>query len=172
MVYTVGDYYNDGVREGVVFEVSADGRHGKIVSMRHSAEPLQWSSDSAEQKCYIGADGDNDGAVNMAKVMAVSNWQSKYPAFKWCANLGADWYLPAKDELQSLISVSATINKTLVAKGGDKIYQNGDLEYYLSSTEYSSDASCVYIYRFMINSIASSTKDNNNNTTIRAIAKF
>ena len=26
-VYQVGDYYNDGVREGVVFEISEDGLH-------------------------------------------------------------------------------------------------------------------------------------------------
>lgn len=34
--YKVGDYYNDGKKEGVVFEVSADGRSGKIVSMTES----------------------------------------------------------------------------------------------------------------------------------------
>lgn len=27
-VYQVGDYYNEGVREGVVFEISEDGLHG------------------------------------------------------------------------------------------------------------------------------------------------
>ncbi|MBQ2423661.1 MAG: PEGA domain-containing protein [Alistipes sp.] len=169
--YHIGDYYNDGVKQGVVFAVENGGRNGKIVSLKH-AKGLYWTNDSTEQKRSIGAKNSTDGAANMDAVKRISGWQSKYPAFKWCANLGADWYLPAKDELQSLISVSATINKTLTAKGGDKIYQNGDLEYYLSSTEYSSDPSWVYIYRFMINSIARSTKDNNNNTTIRAIAKF
>ena len=169
--YHIGDYYNDGVKQGVVFAVENGGRNGKIVSLKH-AKGLYWTNDSTEQKRSIGANNNSDGIINMNTVKRISGWQSKYPAFKWCANLGADWYLPAKDELQSLISVSATINKTLVAKGGDKIYQNGDMEYYLSSTEYSSDPSWVYIYRFMINSIARNTKDNNNNTTIRAIAKF
>ncbi|MBE6203019.1 MAG: serine/threonine protein kinase, partial [Rikenellaceae bacterium] len=31
--YKVGDYYNENGKEGVVFEVSDDGRHGKIVSL-------------------------------------------------------------------------------------------------------------------------------------------
>ena len=169
--YHIGDYYNDGVKQGVVFAVENGGRNGKIVSLKH-AKGLYWTNDSTEQKRSIGANNNSDGIINMNAVKRISGWQSKYPAFKWCANLGADWYLPAKDELQSLISVSATINKTLTAKGGDKIYQNGDLEYYLSSTEYSSNSSQVYVYRFMINSIATNPKDNNNNTTIRAIAKF
>ncbi len=100
--YKVGDYYNDGVREGVVFEVSADGRHGKIVSMKQSAEYLQWSSDSAEQKRLIGADSKTDGAYNMAKVTARPDWQRKYSAFKWCADLGEGWYLPSKEELLTI----------------------------------------------------------------------
>ena len=92
--YKVGDYYNDGVREGVVFEVSADGRHGKIVSMMQSAERLQWSYDGAEQDRLIGANSETNGAYNMAKVKAISGWEAKYPAFKWCADLGECWYLP------------------------------------------------------------------------------
>ena len=46
--YKVGDYYNENGKEGVVFEVSADGQHGKIVSMTQSREMLRWSSDEAE----------------------------------------------------------------------------------------------------------------------------
>ena len=114
--YKVGDYYNDGVREGVVFEVSADGRHGKIVSMKQSAEILQWSSDSAEQKRLLGADGETDGAANMAKVKAISGWEAKYPAFKWCADLGEGWYLPSIEELKVFMlndAVHDAVNRTL-----------------------------------------------------------
>lgn len=31
--YAVGDYYDDGVKQGVVFVVTPDGKHGKIVSL-------------------------------------------------------------------------------------------------------------------------------------------
>ena len=127
--YKVGDYYNDGVREGVVFEVSADGQHGKIVSMKQSAKELLWSSDSAERERRIGADSKTDGAYNMAKVKAISGWQSKYPAFAWCADLGEGWYLPAKEEL------------LVIYKKKDKLSRNlADRLFYLfwSSTEYDS----------------------------------
>ena len=100
--YKVGDYYNDGVREGVVFEVTADGRHGKIVSMKESVDYLEWSSDSAEQKRLIGADSKTDGAYNMAKVKAIPGWRDKYPAFRWCADLGEGWYLPSIEELLTI----------------------------------------------------------------------
>ncbi|MBQ8853480.1 MAG: TIR domain-containing protein [Alistipes sp.] len=113
--YNVGDYYNDGVREGVVFEVSADGRHGKIVSLKKS-EWLRWSSDSAEQKRLIGADSETDGAYNMAKVKAIPGWKTKYPAFKWCADLGEGWYLPSKEELLTIYKYKDKLNPKLTDK--------------------------------------------------------
>ncbi len=126
-IYKVGDYYNDGVREGVVFEVSADGRHGKIVSMRQSGN-LQWSSNRAEQKRLIGADSDTDGAYNMLKVQARSGWRDKYPAFKWCADLGEGWYLPSKEELRTIYKNKDKVNSNLT----DKLSSDW---YYWSSTE-------------------------------------
>ena len=136
--YNIGDYYNDGVREGVVFEVSADGRHGRIVSMKQSSEELQWSSDETERQFLIGADSKTDGAYNMAKVMARPDWQSKYPAFKWCADLGEGWYLPSIEELKTFTlndAVHDAVNRTLIARGGTKLYDRGERRGYWSSTE-------------------------------------
>ena len=126
--YAVGDYYNDGKKEGVVFEVWDDGNSGKIVSMTQSASALQWSSDEAEQKRFVGANSETDGAVNMAIIKAISGWESKYPAFKWCADLGEGWYLPAKEELLTIYSNKDVVNANLVYKVLSS--------YYWSSTEY------------------------------------
>ena len=125
--YKVGDYYNDGTKEGVVFEVSADGKHGKIVSMTQSSRTLQWSSDATEQKRLVGADSQTDGAVNMAIIKSISGWESKYPAFKWCADLGEGWYLPANEELLTIYSNKDVVNANLVYKLSSS--------YYWSSTE-------------------------------------
>ena len=38
--YSIGDYYNDGEKEGVIFDVSADGRTGKIVNIYHYYQML------------------------------------------------------------------------------------------------------------------------------------
>ena len=135
--YKVGDYYNENGKEGVVFEVSADGLSGKIVSMTQSTNELQWSS-ITRQWDFIGADSKTDGTYNMAKVKAVFNWQSKYPAFKWCADLGEGWYLPAIDELKKFTlnnAVYDAVNRTLASKGGVKLYNPGEGECYWSSTE-------------------------------------
>ena len=126
--YAVGDYYNDGKKEGVVFEVWDDGNSGKIVSMTQSASALQWSSDETEQKRLVGADNQTDGAANMAIIKAISGWESKYPAFKWCADLGEGWYLPAKEELLTIYSNKAAIDANLT----QQLLEN----WYWSSTEY------------------------------------
>ena len=137
--YKVGDYYNDGTKEGVVFEVSADGKHGKIVSMTQSSKWLDWTSDKAERKRLIGADSKTDGAYNMARVKAIANWREKYPAFKWCADLGEGWYLPAIEELKKFTlndAVHDAVNRTLTSKGGVKLFNRKDRGgSYCSSTE-------------------------------------
>ena len=148
--YAVGDYYYDGVKEGVVFEIWDNGNSGKIVSMTKSSSTLQWSSDTEEQKRQIGADSETDGAYNMAVVKAIADWETKYPAFKWCADLGEGWYLPAKQELQTIYNNRTAIDANLTDVIGTS--------WYWSSTEYdlqySSGEFCawnVYMYGGLTN---------------------
>ena len=129
--YKVGDYYNDGVKEGVVFEVDSDGYHGKIVSMTNSSNGLDWSY---EDNILIKAKHKTDGLLNLAKVSRRKDWRKNYPAFAWCVDLGEGWYLPAIGELQSLFAAYEAVNKTVVAYGGERLYKD---EEYWSSTEYS-----------------------------------
>ena len=98
--YKVGDYYNEGGKEGVVFEVSADGRHGKIVSLDEANLP--WCTDEQfERAIVVGASSTTDGKANTDRVMARSD-SDEYLAFVWCRAKGRDWYLPAKDELKCI----------------------------------------------------------------------
>lgn len=135
--WQVGDYYNVNGKEGVVFWVDETGKHGKIVSMTESGY-LLWTSDKNEQRRLIGADNETDGAKNMAVVKQIPDWQSKYPAFKWCADLGEGWYLPAKEELK-LFTLDTTVldkvNRTLAQHGGKRLAEKGADFWYWSSTE-------------------------------------
>ena len=143
--YKVGDYYDDGRKRGVVFEVTSDGKHGKIVSLMESSKVLSWSSDKTEQKRFIGAIDKRNGANNMAKVKQVADWRKKYPAFAWCVDLGDGWYLPAIEELKKFTLDSAihdTVNRTLASKG-TKLANNGDYRWYWSSTE-STNVLCAW----------------------------
>ena len=128
-IYKVGDYYNNGKKQGVVFKVSEDGRHGKIVSLTQSEYIFPWTSDIDERKRLIGADDKYHGAKNMAKVEQIPNWQSKYPAFAWCASLGEGWYLPALEELLAIYRSKEKLNAALANNGAEIA------KWYWSSTE-------------------------------------
>lgn len=127
-VYKVGDYYDENGKEGVVFDVCDEGRHGKIVSVKQSSEELKWITDTNEER-LIGANNVHNGAYNMSVVKQIDGWRSKYPAFAWCADLGEGWYLPAKEELLTLYSNKDAVNNSLRAINA------AELNWYLSSTE-------------------------------------
>ena len=174
--YKVGDYYNDGKKEGVVFQVWDGGKHGKIVSLTESSSKLLWSSDDYEQKRLIGADDKENGANNMAVVKQIFDWRSKYPAFKWCADLGEGWYLPAIKELELFTlntSVYDAVNQTLASKG-KKLANKGDVHLYWSSTEhnyqYSSGEFCAWLVRMYTGNTNNIFKDGYN--SVRAVSAF
>ncbi|MBR2025638.1 MAG: ribosomal protein L7/L12 [Alistipes sp.] len=164
--YKVGDYYDDGKKNGVVFEVTADGKHGKIVSLTESSNKLQWAvdrnfgtlfnRDNPSEK-LIGADDKYDGANNMSKVKQIDGWRAKYPAFAWCADLGEGWYLPAKVELRAIYRT-----RTLFDMKG------GDLKSYWSSTE--DDQFCALVVDMDGGYTGGSLKDSNH--YVRAVSAF
>ena len=107
--YKVGDLYDENGKLGVVFEVSADGKHGKIVSLVKVV--LEWANEKFDSwREEIGAYSETNGAVNMAVVQRIPNWRGKYPAFAWCADLGEGWYLPAIDELKAIYDIRNILN--------------------------------------------------------------
>ncbi len=168
--YKVGDYYYDGVKAGVVFEVTPDGKHGKIVSLEQS-EWIQWTTDKVEKKRKIGANNYANGAHNMQIVKSVADWQTKYPAFAWCAKLGEGWYLPAINEIKKLTldqTVHAMVNKTLAERGGTRLYNSGEEAQYWSSTEYSK----VYAWCILMHSGYNGGFFKSHHRVVRAVAAF
>lgn len=131
--YKVGDYYNDGTNEGIVFEVYDDGWHGKIVSLDYSEE--LWAVDAVIEN-RTGATSNTGGMSNMNKIKELPNWEDNYPAFAWCASLGSDWYLPAVDELVLISENMDAVNMGLSRRGYE-----GLTGWYWSSTESSYDES-------------------------------
>ena len=162
--YKVGDLYDDGIKKGVVFEVSADGKSGKIVSLEESQQ--QWAT-SDVYKNATGATWGTDGAMNMRKIQSIGGWQEKYPAFAWCASLGDGWYLPAKSELQDISRAKTKIDATL-EKQGLEITNN----WYWSSTEYSTKEFCAW--RVHMDDDDGYTTYNNKNfyNYVRAVSAF
>ncbi len=114
-VYKVGDFYDDGTKKGVVFEVSEDGKHGKIVSLNE--KKIKWSTDF---KTLVGADSPTDGRLNTDVVMRRKD-RAEYSAFKWCREQGKEWYLPSNEELLVLYRVKGLVNKTLTQNSYQEI---------------------------------------------------
>ena len=155
--YKVGDYYNDGTKEGIVFEVSNGGYSGKIVSLEQNE--CAWS----EKYVKTGATSKKDGMYNMQKIRSLSNWQNDYPAFEWCASLGEGWYLPALKELKAIYAKRTAIDKALKAKGKSEL--DG---WYWSSTQ--DDGACAWNVSMYVGKTHSLIKDLN--YYVRAVSAF
>lgn len=170
-VYEVGYYYDRDGKQGVVFEVSADGRHGKIVSLTQSGSQMNWCADKGDQKRAVGTDNRKDGAANQSVIKAVRGWQQKFPVFAWCAEQGDGWYLPAIEELEKFATnakVNSAVNNTLSRVGGTPLFGLGDSGWYWSSTE--ADKNCVWFVRMNYGDSGSGTKDYTYH--VRAVATF
>lgn len=132
--YKIGDFYNEKGKRGIVFDVSADGKHGKIVSLEQML--ISWSNDSDSCKNIIGATDFEDGARNFSVIRGISNWKDKFPVFAKCAEMGEGWYVPAVNELEKMLSsnFSVVIKKmsSIAEYTGEVFYL---LSYYWSSTE-------------------------------------
>lgn len=171
--YKVGDYYNDGTKEGVVFWVDDTGRHGKIVSMTQSSGLLPWTSSLSEQKQRIGASSETDGVANLRVIQQRPNWRENYPAFAWCAELGESWYLPAIEELKLFATkgrVYDAVNSTLCDKGGTSLVPSRALSCYWSSTE----SKWIKNFARVVSMTVRATGFNNKNYyySVRAVSAF
>lgn len=136
-LYAIGDYYDDGNKQGVVFAVSDDGLHGKIVSLKQSPSVKQWSIDRG---IVVHAEDYYNGAANMAVIKREYDWKRRFPAFAWCASLGREWYLPSYGEMEMLFSVKKNVNTRLSQNGGVPLSKS----YYWTSTEDSSETAWYF----------------------------
>ena len=100
----------DGV-QGIVYQTSPCV---KIFSVQQTM--TQWSVES-EVGESTGEMDKYDGAKNMAVLKA--RGLDKYPAAKWCADLGDGWYLPAVYELEDVFYQAAVFDEVLSANGFD-----------------------------------------------------
>ena len=167
--YRVGDYYDDGKKQGVVFEVSEDGLHGKIVSLKQ-VECSWCTYEQGVKEILVGANSENDGKANTDIVMRREDY-AEYSAFRWCREQGDEWYLPSKDELLVLSKVSSLVNNTLAKYSLPLIvveYCDEDTRYWSSTEDFVYCAYCV--------SLDGEGGDMNlgkcNDLSVRAVAKF
>ena len=120
--YPVGKVLTVNGVKGVVFE-SLNSKN-KIVYVLETSS--KWSTE------YITTNATNrdDGMENMKLI--VNRGISSYPSFKWCRDLGVEWYLPALNELNTIYNNRSKLNTALSNAGGTTLDTSA---YYWSSTE-------------------------------------
>lgn len=109
--YSIGDIYpNEDNPIGVVFYISDNGRHGRIVSLLHTYGK-KWDSRGFLYFTDTGGYSTTDGSLNpMPRPYSpVQDWIDE--------NLGEGWYCPATGELTNICNHINTINNTLESNG-------------------------------------------------------
>ncbi|MCM1504612.1 MAG: hypothetical protein NC127_05400 [Muribaculum sp.] len=121
--YSIGDLYPNATNPiGIVWKVSEQGLHGKIVSLDQASK--QWDVNSLTCE-NASAYNKSDGSAN--------KMPSGQPYQSWVSSHGTGWYGPALNELVGLNSVLSSINTALRSNGYSAI--DG---FYWSSTQHSS----------------------------------
>ena len=168
--YELGDFFNEKGLEGIVIYVDESGKNGKIISLRQSSAPMQWASDVAEQNRLVGTIYMSGGVENLAKIVKIPNWKEKYPAFKWCFDLGRGWYLPALQEVERFSIHKDAINSALSAVGGTPI---GGYSYWSSTEDSVSAENGEYKAHYLnVNTNTSLSNQKKYKFYVRAVADF
>ena len=160
-IYKIGDYYDENGKQGIVFDVTADGKHGKIVSL--DGNRAYWAFTSWES---VGAASDDDGIENLNKIKTRPGWTEDYPAFAWCVSKGDGWYLPVRNELLLIFKNRDAINNCLIKRG----FQELQIGVYWSSTESVDKCYCACFVSLRDGYTNCEDKYSNNN--VRAVAIF
>lgn len=116
---------------GIVFSNNyGEHKRNLIVSLDETAS--KWCINDT----IIKKNSKTDGLKNMEIIQAIDKWDSIFVAFKWAADRGDGWYLPAKEELLALYNTykinKEKFNSKLIVSGGTPI----DNEWYWSSSEH------------------------------------
>ena len=136
--YAVGDPYYEGDEVvGIVFEISDEGKHGKIAALANVAEKgrinAMWDTRANVNENYIliGASSLDDGMANMAAARANDPELAYFTALGLCAAKGDGWYIGATNEMLALYAAKATVDAACKAHGGKAL----DADDYWTSTE-------------------------------------
>lgn len=180
--YEIGTLCEVNGTKGVIYAIKTDKNDDTwvyVVSLDQAF--LQWSTETVWCNC-----GSDKGAWNTydpfdpryshaeGGVRDIAN----YPAFKWCMEHGADWFLPSSTELQWLWDATSggahvydcdtmkAFNKTITENGGTAIAE----DYYWSSNETSYDM--IELIAFMDNSVICLEPYKTKFYQTRAVARF
>ena len=157
--YAIGDLTTINGVKGVVFYASEDIVY--VMSVKQNSKYyIYWGPD------YVTTNATDYtyGMYNSNIIKSIDGWEENYPAFKWCADLGENWYLPALNELHAIYEAMNVLNEILSANGYTTLSGS-----YWSSTEHEYESGAYWL-NFSDGDWDFSYKDNSN--SVRAVVAF
>ncbi len=180
--YEIGTVLEYSGSKGILYAIKTDKNGitwGYLFSL--DEEDLQWSTEYVFCNCISDKGAWNtydpfDERYSQAEggVRDINN----YPAFKWCMDHGADWFLPSSTELnwmwEAITDGERDFNATSVAEWNKIITDNGGEPfcetYYWSSNETADDL--IEVIAFMDDSVVCLDPAKDNVYTARAVYRF
>ena len=179
--YEIGQIYDINGTKGVAYAIKTVGNDTFAYFFSMDEADLQWSTENVWCNCVSSKGAWNtydpfDERYSQADggVRDINN----YPAFKWCMDHGADWFMPSSQELQWMwdaisegthnfdnASVAA-YNKLLTDNGGMPFVET----YYWSSNETAEDL--VELVAFMNDSVVCLEPYKTYTYTVRAVYRI
>ncbi len=173
--YEIGSIYEVNGTKGVIYAIKTDNK-GLTWCYLFSLdeEDLQWSTKYEWCNCISDKGAWNTYDPFNYYGMDIQN----YPAFKWCMDHGADWFLPSSKELmwmwEAITEGARDFDAPAVAKWNKIITDNGGEPfvetYYWSSNETSDDL--IEVIAFMDDSVVCLDPAKDNVYTARAAYRF
>lgn len=179
--YEIGQIYDINGTKGVAYAIKTVGNDTFVYFFSMDEADLQWSTENVWCNCISSKGAWNtydpfDERYSQADggVRDINN----YPAFKWCMDHGADWFMPSSQELQWMWdAISAgthdfdsesvkAYNKLLTDNGGMPFFET----YYWSSNETAEDL--VELVAFMNDSVVCLEPYKTYTYTVRAVYRI
>lgn len=179
--YEIGQIYDINGTKGVAYAIKTVGNDTFVYFFSMDEADLQWSTENVWCNCVSSKGAWNtydpfDERYSQADggVRDINN----YPAFKWCMDHGADWFMPSSQELQWMWdAISAgthdfdsesvkAYNKLLTDNGGMPFVET----YYWSSNETAEDL--VELVAFMNDSVVCLEPYKTYTYTVRAVYRI
>jgi hypothetical protein len=179
--YEIGQIYDINGTKGVAYAIKTVGNDTFVYFFSMDEADLQWSTENVWGNC-----NSTKGAWNTydpfderySKADGGVRDINNYPAFKWCMDHGADWFMPSSQELQWMWdAISAgthnfdsesvkAYNKLLTDNGGMPFFET----YYWSSNETAEDL--VELVAFMNDSVVCLEPYKTYTYTVRAVYRI
>ncbi len=106
--HQVGDKILHNGTEAIVVKIKSNGTPLQLITAEEAY--VSWGDEFNKSHATVGATNPHKGKNNTNVITKIYNWKNRYPAFAWCAELGKNWHIPSKNEMEE-IAASGVLGK-------------------------------------------------------------